>query len=222
MLQHRSVDANARWLGALMPVRRRAVSGYTLVELLTVVAIVAILAGTAVPSLQRFSAGARLSEAGAALRGTLEIARSEAATRSLRVGVCRSANANDLAPTCTAGMAGGFGAADWAAGWIMYAKTAPNVADQFEANDVLIRRQPALADGASGGSRVMIWAPAAAPIVFDWNGMRAAGPVGTFAIDFGPPLTAQPGSLQIDIARCLGVNVIGRLETRKSVSGVCT
>jgi hypothetical protein len=138
------------------------------------------------------------------------------------VGVCRSANANDLAPTCTAGMAGGFGAADWAAGWIMYAKTAPNVADQFEANDVLIRRQPALADGASGGSRVMIWAPAAAPIVFDWNGMRAAGPVGTFAIDFGPPLTAQPGSLQIDIARCLGVNVIGRLEARKSVSGVCT
>jgi prepilin-type N-terminal cleavage/methylation domain-containing protein len=205
-----------------MPAGRRVAAGYTLIELLTVIAIVAILAGTAVPGLQRFSAGARLSEAGAALRGTLEIARSEAATRSVRVGVCRSANANELAPTCDAGMTAGFGGADWSAGWIMYAKTAPNVADQFEANDVLIRRQPALADGASGANRVMIWAPAAAPIVFDWNGMRAAGPVGTFAIDYGPPVATQPGSLHMDIARCLGVNVVGRLEARKSVAGACT
>jgi Tfp pilus assembly protein FimT len=188
---------------------------------MVVIAIISILASAAVPSLMRFAATTRLADAGTALRGSLEIARSEAVTRAVRVGVCRSANANDTAPVCSTGASGGFGSADWSAGWIVYAKAAGNIGDQYEANDILIRRQQALAAGAGGGDRVMIWAPGTEPIVFDWNGMRVAGPVGIFAIDFGPSQATQPESLHMDVARCLGVNMIGRLELRKAVSGAC-
>lgn len=64
--------------GGLPPAFRGgiAASGLTLVELLTVIAIVAILAAVAVPDLQRFAAGSRIAEAGSSLRSAIELARS--------------------------------------------------------------------------------------------------------------------------------------------------
>jgi prepilin-type N-terminal cleavage/methylation domain-containing protein len=198
----------------------RSARGFTLVELLTVIAILAIVTATAIPSLQRFATGARIAEANGLLRASLERARSEAVTRSERVGVCRSANANDAAPACSTGVAGGFGANDWAAGWIVYAKQAPNAADTFEAGDTLIARQPAPVAG-DAPTRVMIWAPGAGPLVYAWSGVRVAGPVGAFAVDHGAVLPVAPAALLSDQALCTGVNVVGRLQFAKPVSGSC-
>lgn len=195
-------------------------SGFTLVELLTVVSIAAILTAAAVPSFNRFLMSARVSEAESALRGAIELARSEAVVRSTRVGVCRSATANAATPGCTEGAAGGFGANDWAVGWLVYAKAAANAADAFEANDVVIRRQSALSSQPAG-PRVMIWAPAGNPVVFGWNGVRAAGPVGSFALDFGPASSSAPATLVSPLASCVGVNVVGRVDVAKPASGAC-
>jgi type IV fimbrial biogenesis protein FimT len=194
--------------------------GFTLIELLTVIAITAILAATALPSFNRLIAGGRISEAANGLRASLELARSEATTRSVRVGICRSGNANSSAPTCSAGAEGPFGGADWAVGWIVYAKAEANPGDAFEGGDVLLRRQGTLT-GALAGERIMVWAPGAGPIVFNWNGIRVAGPVGAFSIDHGPPLGALPSTLGSDQASCLGVNVAGRLQSAKPVAGAC-
>jgi type IV fimbrial biogenesis protein FimT len=194
--------------------------GFTLVELLSVVAIAAILTAAAVPSFNRFMISARVSEAESALRGAIELARSEAVVRSTRVGVCRSASANAAAPACSAGAAGGFGGNDWAVGWLVYAKAAANAGDALEANDVVIRRQGALSDRPAG-PRVMIWAPAGNPMVFGWNGVRAAGPVGSFAVDFGPATASAPATLVSGLASCLGVNVAGRVDAARPVSGAC-
>lgn len=194
--------------------------GFTLVELLTVVAIAAVLTAAAVPSFNRFLVSARVSEAESALRGAIELARSEAVVRSTRVGVCRSATANAAAPGCTAAAAGGYGGNDWAIGWLVYAKAPANAADAFEANDVVIRRQAALSDRPAG-PRVMIWAPTGNPVVFGWNGVRAAGPVGSFALDFGPASSSAPATLVSGLASCVGVNVVGRVDVAKPAAGVC-
>jgi type IV fimbrial biogenesis protein FimT len=193
--------------------------GFTLVELLAVIAVAAILAATAVPSFTRFLISARVSQAENSLRGAIELARSEAVVRSTRVGVCRSATSNEAVPSCTQAATGGYGATDWAVGWLVYAKAAANAADAFEANDVVIRRQSALSPQATG-SRVMVWGPAAAPLVFGWNGVRAAGPVGSFGVDFGPALSA-PGPLTSASASCVAVNVVGRIDVSRPTGGVC-
>lgn len=193
--------------------------GFTLVELLAVIAIAAILAAAAVPSFNRFLIAARVSQGESSLRGAIELARSEAVARSTRVGVCRSATGNDAVPACTQAATGGYGANDWAVGWVVYAKAAANAADAFEANDVVIRRQSALSPQAVG-SRVMIWGPSAAPLVFGWNGVRTAGPMGTFGVDFGPAQSA-PGPLASESASCVAVNVVGRIDVSRPAGGVC-
>lgn len=187
------------------------------------VLIIAILTGAAIPSLQRFAAEARVSEATGQLRTAFELARSEAMSRSGPVGVCRSTTSNEAVPACNAGAGDGFGAGDWAAGWIVYAKVAPNVADTFEAGDVVLRRQPALAVGTNA-ARVMVWGPQndAGPVVYDWNGARVRGPVGAFATDHGTTSAAAPSPLLFDAAHCLTLELGGALRTRRAVAGVCT
>ncbi len=195
-------------------------SGFTLVELLTVVSIVAILAASSSGAFQRFIVSARISEGSSTLRSALELARSEAAMRGVRVGVCRSINANEDGATCSQAAAGNVGGNDWSAGWIVYAKTPPNAGDVFEAGDILIRRQASLSS-AGLSSRLMIWAPGAGAIVYNWNGMRVAGPAGNFAFDFGPAVGALPVPMTSDLARCMAVNIAGRIDVTQPQSGRC-
>jgi type IV fimbrial biogenesis protein FimT len=201
------------------PPTRPALAGFTLIESLIVIAIVAILAAIGVPSLEPMMAGARISAAGSALRSGLELARSEAMTRGGRAAACRSTDSNAAAPTCSDAAAGAFGAGDWAAGWIVYAKAAANVADTFEAGDQLVRRQPPLA--AAVEARAMVWAPAAGPVVYGWNGVRLAGPVGSFSIDHGAPVSSRPSPLASHQGSCVLLNVVGRVDQQRTVSGVC-
>lgn len=194
-------------------------AGVTLVELLTVITIVGILAMIATPSFERIVAGGRTSEGASSLRGAIELARSEAQVRGDRAAVCRSVSANATSPSCSAIAAGDFAGNDWAAGWIVYAKAAANTGVDFEAGDTLVRRQGALGPGA--GTRTMIWAPATTPIVFGWNGIRMSGPVGTFAIDHGTALPAQPTPLASEQARCLLINAAGRIQSTRPTAGSC-
>jgi prepilin-type N-terminal cleavage/methylation domain-containing protein len=195
-------------------------SGFTLIELLTVVSIVAILAASSSGAFQRFIVSARISEGSSNLRSALELARSEAAMRGVRVGVCRSIDANENGATCSQAAAGNIGGNDWSAGWIVYAKTPPNAGDTFENGDILIRRQASLSS-AGLSSRLMIWAPGAGAIVYNWNGMRVAGPAGNFAFDFGPAVSALPVPMTSDLARCMAVNIAGRIDVTQPHSGSC-
>ena len=68
--------------------------GFTLVEMLVVMAISAILIAAAVPSFQSLIASTRASSASGTLVSNLEYARSEAIRRNQNVTVCRTADAN--------------------------------------------------------------------------------------------------------------------------------
>ncbi len=199
---------------------RRDCGGFTLIEMLTVVTIVAILAASSSGAFQRFIVGARISEGASTFRSALELARSEAAMRGVRVGVCRSINANDAGATCSQAAFGNVAANDWSAGWIIYAKTGVNAADTYEAGDLVLRRQAPLAS-AGTAARLMIWAPAAGAVVYNWNGMRVAGPVGTFAFDYGAVSGPSPVPLASDLARCMAVNIAGRIDLTAPSNARC-
>lgn len=84
-------------------------NGFTLLELLIVVAIASILMGYGIPALESFMKNDRLSTQINTLVGHLAMARSEAVARNLGAGLCAS---TDNA-TCS-------GTNDWSKGWILY------------------------------------------------------------------------------------------------------
>jgi len=88
---------------------QRRPRGFTLIELVAVLAIVAILVGVAAPAMTATMKSVQLSSASNDLFGSLLVARSEAIKRSGRVVVCTSADGI----SCTA--AGG-----WEQGWIVF------------------------------------------------------------------------------------------------------
>lgn len=87
----------------------RKKGGFTTIELLVVLVIGAILAAIAAPSFRDFINNTRLASAMSQLTGDLNLARSEAIKRNMRVLVCvRNAAGTD----CGAGT-------DWRNGWLV-------------------------------------------------------------------------------------------------------
>jgi type IV fimbrial biogenesis protein FimT len=93
-------------------------SGFTLVETLTVVALLAVIAVMATPSFVAWHVRDQVDARARALVSTLAYARSEALRRGARVTVCRT----DAARHClAAGQPCGNGATDWSCGWAVLA-----------------------------------------------------------------------------------------------------
>ena len=115
------------------PARHR-LHGFTLVELLAVLAIAAILAGTAVPSMRSFIRSVQLTSATNELFAGLTMARSEALKRSGRVALCKSSDG------FRCDLTGG-----WEQGWIVF-HDADGDGWRDEAETVLMRTQALPAD----------------------------------------------------------------------------
>jgi type IV fimbrial biogenesis protein FimT len=78
-------------------------TGFSLIEILIAIAILAILIALAQPVLTSVINGGRLSGAGNELLATMQSARIEAIRRNARVVVCASNNADSSTPTCASG-----------------------------------------------------------------------------------------------------------------------
>ncbi|MDO5691698.1 MAG: GspH/FimT family pseudopilin [Pseudomonadota bacterium] len=107
--------------------------GLTMVELLTVISILAILLSLATPSFVRLIADWRVSTAATAIGGDMRMARAEAMKRSRAVSIC---------PLDGNGACGDASANDWANGWmVFFDNNNDGVRDE---NEDAIRIQPAL------------------------------------------------------------------------------
>ena len=90
-----------------MPSERQ--TGFTLVELMTAVAVVAILLALALPSFQATMRSNRVTTSSNELLASLSLARTEAIRGLGPAGVCASTDG----ATCAA-------STDWAAGWVVW------------------------------------------------------------------------------------------------------
>lgn len=106
--------------------------GFTLVELMVAIAVLAILLGIAAPSFRDMTASSDLRSTSNELITTLAQARSEAIKRGGRVTVCMSANGT----ACT--NVGG-----WEQGWIMFADDSRSgAAASLDAGETVLRTYP--------------------------------------------------------------------------------
>ena len=87
-------------------------TGFTLIELMITIVLVAILLGIGAPSFAEFTRNARMSSAANDLLTAMHAARTEAIKRRVPVTVCASENPTAAAPTCAAD--GTFN------GWILF------------------------------------------------------------------------------------------------------
>jgi type IV fimbrial biogenesis protein FimT len=94
-------------------------NGFTIVELMVVLALVGIISSIAIPSYQSMIFRNRVETAVSSLHGALLLARSEALKRGVPVTICRSETAN-TAPTCAASNSSPGVNTGWADGWIIF------------------------------------------------------------------------------------------------------
>ena len=104
--------------------------GFTMVELMVVVVVLAVLLTVAVPSFEASMNGNRLAGASNELMASLQTALMEAMKRNARVVLCLSANANASTPSCSTVNPDG---------WIVFADANKNGTYQ-SAGDTLLRR----------------------------------------------------------------------------------
>lgn len=114
--------------------------GMTLVELAVALAIAAILAAVATPSLREFVQSNRIAAANNGLITALHQARAEALRRGRKVAVCASANQR----ACS-------GSGDWSTGWVVFedrtVSGTPQAPDDAHYDAHMIGAYPPLADG---------------------------------------------------------------------------
>lgn len=171
-------------------------AGFTLVELMVTVAIVAITMALAAPSMQSFltsrAVASHVDAFGSAVRRT----RSEALKRSGMASMCMSVTTNDAEPTCASDNKGG-----WHSGWLIFTDSNGDGSYSKESESLVAVQQPL----ASSGS--ITWNITGTAITFRANGI-ALGSAAT--VTFEPNLPADAsGRAGFVRTRCLSAQ--GRL-----------
>ncbi|HEU4517761.1 MAG TPA: GspH/FimT family pseudopilin [Steroidobacteraceae bacterium] len=113
---------------------KRAPKGFTLLELMVVLAIAGVLMAVGIPAMGDFIRNSRITAAANDVMAALHFTRSEAIKRRDPVTLCTSASAvTDANPTCAA--------SDLLTGWIVFVDT--NQSSQRDAGElVLLQHEP--------------------------------------------------------------------------------
>jgi type IV fimbrial biogenesis protein FimT len=173
-------------------------AGFSLVELMVVITIVAVLMALGVPSYRYVTNSNRVSSEVNALLGDLQFARSEAIKEGATVTVCPTANPTATLPICNAGS----GSSEWDKGWIVTSPTVtPNV----------LRIQQAFANTSDSFQSV----GNQQSITFDRNGFANATPALTNAVAT-IMLKTRPATASSSVwTRCVEIQRGGMIGTAR-------
>lgn len=121
-------------------------SGLTLIELMAMLAVVAIIFTVGVPQLSIFFKGNRMVSNTNELLAGLNVARSEAIKAGQRVTICKSLNATSAAPTCDISGTG------WETGWFVFVDSDNTKGSYSSSSDGAVLR----VNGGASGDAVTI------------------------------------------------------------------
>lgn len=182
-------------------------TGYTLIELMTMLAVVAIVLSVGVPQLNVYFQGNRMVTNTNDLLTALHLARSEAIKRGMRATVCKSGNAETSTPSCDK-------TANWEDGWLVFSDGNGTIGSYDPPGDVLLRIHP-----AAEGSDVTITPQGtgiADYVSFTSRGIPkdsgGSSQSGTFSICDVRGLKNPAGNV---IARGVDLNAAGRVRSTK-------
>jgi type IV fimbrial biogenesis protein FimT len=112
---------------------KRAQSGFSLIELMTALTVLAVLLAMSVPSFREFTRSNRVTAAHNDLLTAFTLARSEALKRATPVSVCASSNGSSCVSTTTT---------NWRVGWIVFTDGA-GTAGVVNTGDTVLQTWPA-------------------------------------------------------------------------------
>jgi type IV fimbrial biogenesis protein FimT len=174
-----------------MPPERRD-TGYTMMELLMSLAIVAILAAIAIPSFKYVTSSNRIATEVNGLLGDMLFARSEAVKEGQSVTVCSSSDGLNCS-----------GSDNWQNGWIVFLDTNGDKVRQN--SEAIVRVQPAF----SGTDSFVSSNPAFNAITYNRLGYAPTGSANTINV------ALHDSTSNTNWTRCVAVNPIGSAVTEK-------
>jgi type IV fimbrial biogenesis protein FimT len=113
---------------------KRHASGFTLIELMTAILVLAVLLGLGIPSFQEIIRNNRITTQTNEFVSAVNYARSEALKRANPVTICASSDGT----TCS-------GDTDWSAGWIVFPDA--NANGELDGAEVALQQWPATDGG---------------------------------------------------------------------------
>ena len=176
-------------------------NGYTLIELVVVIALLAILLALGTPSLIQWVESARLKTLSSDLLSDLRLTRSEAILRGERVVLCTAASQESCSPS------GG-----WHQGRLMFVDKNNN--GSREASESIMRYRSAAPDGwsISGNSPVANYV--------SYDGLGATRLTGG-AFQAGTVTVCRSGASNTN-ARKVVINSVGRPRSQTALVELCT
>jgi len=172
-------------------------SGITLLELVTVMTIVGIIAAIGVPSFKYVTSSNRVASEMNALVGDLQYARTEAIKEGLPITVCASSNGTQCS---------GAGNTTWQTGWIIFPDLNSN--QTVDAGETVLRVQNAFTK-AFGGTDTLTSNDNFTALTFNREGFGSTNTGNTQIVTV--TLHTTPAVSQW--TRCLAITTIGMFTT---------
>lgn len=183
--------------------RARRMSGFTLMELLVVISIVAILAGIGAPSFRNITTSYRIAGEVNGLLGDMRFARAEAIKEGQNVTICVSSDGLSCSTTST----------DWKTGWVVFpvVASAPTAAQNAAS---VLRVQAAF----TGNDTFVDQTLGTKTVTFNREGLISGLNGGAGAL-----ISLHDPAARVSYTRCLQISSVGSLQVvQNSTLATCT